>query len=248
MDNLQARKEKLDALNSRLRKKKFMAILLAVFSLGVNAFAWFVFTTRATVKVDGKVASWDVSLRDENDQMVNSVEINVDMEPGMLEVSKRYEVDNHGEVAVDMTYTVDSLTIMGRDVDLTGITDVETYLKTYYPFTIDLSMDKTVIPIDDTGKFFVKVNWDFETANKYFALNSIYDYTDGFLYYTKTGSAYNLFEATAENYAANRDTLFLEKDDADTYFGMKCGEYQNSTNESCLKLNITVLIEQHKTT
>ena len=112
MDNLQARKEKLDALNSRLRKKKFMAILLAVFSLGVNAFAWFVFTTRATVKVDGKVASWDVSLRDENDQMVNSVEINVDMEPGMLEVSKRYEVDNHGEVAVDMTYTVDSLTIM----------------------------------------------------------------------------------------------------------------------------------------
>lgn len=243
--DLQTRKEKLDALNKRLKHKKIMAILLAVFSLGINAFAWFVFTTRAEVKVNGKVASWDVQLRDEDDQLVNSVVINVDMEPGMLEVSKRYEVDNRGEVSVDLTYEVESMTLMGRDVDLTGIADVNNYLKTYYPFSIDLSTDKTIIPSDDTGKFFVKVNWEFERANTYFSLNNIYDYTDGFTYYKKSGSTYTAFETTSENYAANRDTLYLEKDDADTYFGMQCGSYQNATNESCLVLTVKVLVEQH---
>lgn len=243
--DLQARKEKLDALNKRLKKKKLIAILLAIFSLGVNAFAWFVFSTKADVKVNGKVASWDVQLRDENDQFVNSVVIDVDMEPGMLEVNKRYEVDNHGEVAVDITYTVDSLKIMGREVDLTGVGDANEYLKTFYPFSIDLSTDREVIQVGETGSFAVKVNWEFETANKYFTLNELYDYTDGFLYYKSDGSNYTRFDVTAENYASNRNSLFLEKDDADTYFGMQCATYQADAGHPCLELSVTVNITQH---
>ena len=48
--DLQARKEKLDLLSSKLKKKKFWAILLALFTLSVNAFAWFVFSKYSLLK------------------------------------------------------------------------------------------------------------------------------------------------------------------------------------------------------
>lgn len=243
--DLQTRKEKLDTLNKKLKKKKLMAILLAIFSLGANAFAWFVFTTTSDVKVNGRVASWDVQLRDENDQFISSIIIDVDMEPGMLEVNRRYEIDNRSEVTVDLNYTINSFKLMGREVDLSGVTDAESYLKTFYPFTVEIATDGDTIDVDETGAFSVKVNWDYEKANTYFSLNEIYDYTNGFLYYKKEGTSYNVFNVTSSNYLANRSSLYLEKDDADTYFGMQCAKYQKETEKTCLELSLTVVIEQH---
>ena len=54
------------------RRKNIMirSVLLALFVLGVNIYAWFIYFTEAQVNITGNVVSWDVSFRDENSQVV----------------------------------------------------------------------------------------------------------------------------------------------------------------------------------
>ena len=242
--SLETRKEKLDYLQKKLKKKKFMALLLALFTLGVNAFAWFVFSARSDFTYDGQVAAWDVELR-EGQNLVNNFIIAVNMKPGMTDFEKEYTVNNLGGVTARLKYEVTSLSILGTTVDLTGVADPITYLNTFYPFSIDISSDKTIIPSGDDAEFDVVVSWDFEDATAYYRLNEVYTFDNTFTYYQKTGSTYTPFEVTAATFAANRNNLYLEKDDADTYFGMQCGTYQDTSNLSCLVAQITLTIEQY---
>ena len=242
--DLQTRKEKLDALQSRLKRKKFIAILLALFTLSVNAFAWFVFSTHSDYTYDGRVAAWDVQVK-EGETIVNDVTVAFDMKPGMTDVSKSYTINNLGEVDAKVTYSVKSFTLLGRTVDMSGITDEDDYLQNFYPFSVRVSTDRTVVSPQGSAHFNVVIHWDFEDSTAFYGLNNIYDYDETFSYYTKTGSTYNPFAATAANYEANRSMLYLEKDDADTYFGMKCGTYQDTQGLPCLELVLLLTVEQN---
>ena len=242
--DLQARKEKLDSLHNRLKRKKFIAILLALFTLSVNAFAWFVFSTHSDYTYEGRVVAWDVEIK-EGEQLINDVTIAVDMKPGMADFSKHYVVNNLGDVEAKLTYTVKSFTILGRTIDVNSISDINDYLENYYPFSISIAADRTVLPINSSANFDIVVEWDFEDSDAFYKLNNIYDFDPGFVYYTKSGSTYNPFEATSVNYEANRSILYLEKDDADTYFGMKCGEYQDDSGLPCLEMNLLLTVEQN---
>jgi len=242
--DLQTRKEKLDLLNKHLKKKKFMAILLALFTLGVNAFAWFVFSTHSEFEYDGKVAAWDVELREEG-SIVNDFIIAVNMKPGMADFSKNYEINNLGEVDAKLSYEIESMKLMGRDVDLSGVADPVAYLQNFYPFSIEVTSDRQIITPQSTAHFSVVISWDFEDSSAYYQLNDIYDFDSSFIYYKKNGNSYESFPVTSSTYSANRSTLYLEKDDADTYFGMQCGAYQDVTNLSCLELKIVLSVEQN---
>ena len=244
--SLETRKEKLDFLQKRMKKKKIMALLLALFTLGVNAFAWFVFSTHAEFTYEGQVTSWDVELQ-EGEHAVNNFIIAVDMEPGMTDFEKEYVVNNYGGVNARLTYEVTSLSILGTTVDLTGVADPIAYLQTFYPFSIDISSDKTVILSGDEAEFDVVISWDFEDATAYYQMNEVYNFDDSFIYYQKSGNVYTPFAVTSSTYTANRSSLYLEKDDADTYFGMNCGTYQDTTGLSCLELQISLAIEQDNT-
>ena len=242
--DLQTRKEKIDLLQRKMKKKKVWAILLALFTLGVNAFAWFVFTKYAQYDFSGNVASWDVEFRDENDVLVEDMLVSVNMKPGMDTFTTSYDVNNLGDVKADFSYDITSFSILGRTVDLTGVDDVETYLSSFYPFSIDFAATKSVISQGETSTFTVTVDWDFEDNTAYYGLNEIYDYNSTFNYYKKSGSSYTVFNATSENYASNRSTLFLEKDDADTYFGMQCGAYQDESGLDCIEIKLVLKAEQ----
>ncbi len=243
--DLQTRKEKLDLLSKKLKKKKFWAILLALFTLSVNAFAWFVFSKYSEYQFTGSVSAWDVEMRDENQQLVNNIIVSVNMKPGMDTFTKTYEINNLGGVDAKFSYELQSLKILGRDINVYGIQDADDYLENFYPFSIDLSSDKSLIVAGDKATFSTVVNWDFEEANKFFALNNIYDYNSTFKYYKLSGTTYNEFEVSDTNYNANRDSLYLEKDDADTYFGMMCGDYQKSSGLDCIEMEILLKVEQN---
>lgn len=242
--DLQARKEKLDALQNRLKRKKFVAILLALFTLSVNAFAWFVFSTHSEYTYEGRVAAWDVQVK-EGEQLVNDVTVAVDMKPGMSDFSKNYVVNNLGDVEAKLTYSVKSFTILGRTVDVSNIVNVDQYLQEFYPFAITVSADRNILPSNTSANFGVTVHWGFEDNTAFYGLNNIYDFDEGFTYYTKSGSTYSPFNATASNYAENRSSLYLEKDDADTYFGMACGDYQKTQSLPCLEINLLLTVEQN---
>lgn len=62
------------SLQKRRKKIKMRSILMAGFVLGVNAFAWFVFISKADVKVNANIISWDVNFSDSS-EVISKVEI-----------------------------------------------------------------------------------------------------------------------------------------------------------------------------
>ena len=60
----QITREQLESLRKSLNKRKYFSILLALFTLGVNIFAWFAFSANAGLELDANVAAWDVEFKD----------------------------------------------------------------------------------------------------------------------------------------------------------------------------------------
>ena len=102
MKKKQIRDEKIILLKKALLKRKYYSIFLALFTLGINIFAWFVFSTTAQVGLDATVASWDVQFRDDSgdDSKIFVIDI-TKMKPGMNNYSKTISAHNHSDVTAD---------------------------------------------------------------------------------------------------------------------------------------------------
>lgn len=241
------RKEIIDTLNRRLKRKKYISILLALFTLGVNIFAWFAFSANVSVTVNGSVASWDVTFKDENEVVSRYFTVDVtQMKPGMNNFVKTITVENNSDVAADFRYEFVSFKLLGHSIDLSSKADPVDYLKNYYPFATNLISSNNTISAKGTITFDVAVIWPYESQTlKYYAQDEVYNYDEGFIYYKNNSGTYSPFEVpTANIYNAQKSSLFLEKDDADTYFGMQCHSYETSSGKPCLTLSLKLLVEQ----
>mgnify|MGYP007070003356 CR=1 FL=1 len=242
------RKKKLTSLSKKMKKRMYFSILLALFTLGVNIFAWFAFSAQAGLELDATVASWDVEFKDENEQVLSRnivVEV-TDMKPGMDDFNKTIEIESNSDVQATFSYELDSFSLLGVDVDLSNETNPFDYLRDFYPFSIIASADKNTLSYQDTVTFQLDIIWPYDSITPlYYGQDESYSYNDTFSYYTKSGSNYNL--ATVANvtaYNTQKNNLYLEKDDADSYFGMMCDLYESETGAPCLVLNMRLLVEQ----
>ena len=244
--NLQKRKQLLDSVQRKYKKKKYFVLLMALFTLSVNAFAWFAFTTQTGVEIKGEVAAWDIQFLDDTHEEVHDAIVVVsNMRPGMPDFEKTYIINNQSDVPAKLSYEVLSVSILGREVDLTNISDKDVYLNTNYPFSIQVEQEKINIPSKSSSNFQVQVTWSFESATPiYYKLNNVYDYDEYFTYYSKVENTYQETQISDETYTTNRDSLYLDKDDADTYFGMECKTYETTTGYPCLDINLRLHVEQ----
>ena len=242
----QEEKKQLAALSKQLRKRKYFSIMLALFTLGVNIFAWFAFSANVGLTLDATVASWSVKFKDDNDVVVRSVVVEVTkMKPGMTDFSSTVSVENDSDVEADFDYEVTSLSILGNVVNLTSQANVFQYLSTYYPFAITFSTDKNSMTANDTLHFTVHVTWPFENSSSYYGQNNVYQYDDTFTYYTRSGDTYTPTTiANSVAYQNSINSLYLQKDDADSYFGMRCNDYETTSGSACLVLTMKLLVSQ----
>ena len=63
-------------------------------------------------------------------------------------------------------------------------------------------------------------------------------------YYTYSGGTYVVANVTSANYDSLKNSLYLTKDDIDSYIGEKCGVYQRENNKNCLIINGELVAEQ----
>ena len=199
--------------------------------------------------VDGTVASWDVEFYDSNGESTHNAIIEVTkMKPGMADFNKTIYVDNKSDVDADFRYEVTSFSILGNTVDVPSGQDPIQYLNTFYPFSVRLSSSKNILLQNDSLTFDIDVTWPYEsTTPKYFKMDSVYEYDDSFIYYKLNGSNYTEYNVPNSNiYNSERNNLYLEKDDADTFFGMKCNTYEKTTNKACLVVNMKLSVIQRQ--
>ncbi len=241
--------ETIAALSKELKRRKYFSILLALFTLGVNIFAWFAFSANAGLSLEATVASWDVDFK-ENDIAFRNIHIEVEkMKPGMTDHVTTVEIENRGDVEADFTYDLKSFTLLGHTINLANKADVYDYLENFYPFSITFEADSDTIAALGTDTFETTVSWPYEAGvgdKLYYALDEVYSYNSDFTYYTKSGNNYNA--ATTVN-ASNFSSLvsgglYLEKDDADTFFGVQCAAYESTSGQPCLTLTMQLLVTQ----
>ena len=243
---LEERKKKLDAFSKRIKRKKYFTILLALFTLGVNIFAWFAFSANVGLTIEATVASWSVRFKDGVDVLTQDLVIEITkMKPGMANFNKTITIESNSDVDANFSYQITSLTILGRNIPITTKADPLNYLSTFYPFSITTSADKMVLIGNDQVNFQVSLVWPYNASNVlYYGQDEAYTFQNDFAYYTRNGSTYTPAAVSDMNYNSLRNTLFLEKDDADTYFGMQCHTYETNSGQPCLILGLRLMVEQ----
>lgn len=234
--------KKLQKSRKRMLLRSF---LFALFLIGVNIFAWFTYVSKAGLQLEGNISSWDVEFN-ANGKPTTKVDFYVsDMKPGMLDYSQKVIIHNLGEVSADVSYDIASLSIMGRDVDASNKDEIIRRLISFYPFSVNLNIDSVIIQPQGYTNFSASLSWDYENQEKFYQLDSLYDYNGEFNYYNLVDGKYVVNDSvTADNFNELRSNLYLEKDDADSYFGYACGQYEKNTGKSCLAMKLVLKVIQ----
>lgn len=230
-------------LQSRRKKIKFRSILMLVFLFGVNAYAWFVYMSNASVNLSSDVATWNVTFFDGTEE-VKDLEIKTgNIYPGMETFSKQFKIKNKSDTKATFHYQIENLQILGNDIE---VEDKETYLKELLPFQVTLVPSKTELDENDTLVFDIKIDWPYESENSYYKVLDLYQYKENFNYYEKTDSGYSKVTVSEISYPLKVESgIYIESDDADTYFGSECDSYkQSSGSTSCLSFHIKLDVIQ----
>lgn len=242
----QTREERIEALRKYILKRKYFSILLALFTLGVNIFAWFVFTSTSQLELDATVASWNVQFRDETGEEIKSFVIDVTyMKPGMSPYHKTITIHNESDVNATFEYQIPSFVLLGKTIQMSNSIMLD-YLKDNYPFSVQFYASKEQLSATDDVEFDIDIHWPYESSTPtYFKQDAAYEFEPSFQYYQLNYGTYRLYELSNETaYNQIKSSLYLEKDDADSYFGMMCHEYEATYQKPCLVLNIQLMVKQ----
>lgn len=234
-------------IDKKQRKKTIIrSLLLIIFLLGVNTFAWFTYISRADVSVSGSIISWDVNFTDENGA-IQKVEIEVtDMKPGMIPFEKTINIINHSDVSAKVDFEITEATLLGKDI-LDGKTTEELVnsLRAEYPFVVNFITTTDELGIDEETTFQITVEWEYENSH-YYKVTDFYTFDPGIDYYMISGGRYRIDSTvTSENFQSKiQDGLYLKKDDADSFYGHACGNYEKETGKPCLEMLMELKVTQ----
>lgn len=153
-----------------LKKRiKFRHILILAILLSANTFAWFIYANQVEGGVSAKIKSWNVDFEINGDSGVNYIPFTVDtIYPGMTPFSQSIVINNRGETAAELSYEVQSATILGTrtDASIGGAITPELLLNSLrndYPFKINPTFSGTIVEPNQSQTFTFSLNWPFES-------------------------------------------------------------------------------------
>ena len=170
--------EKVEDSKEEKNKKKTKNILkyintktriILIVLLSFNAYAWFIYITKASLELDVHVAAWDITFQAGEEEITNDVVLEVDkIYPGMEDYVQEIEVHNRGEISADLSYKIMSIEIFGEKFEVGDqytSDDLQNMLNSYpFKITIESSTDQIEAGTGQ-GKFTIKVTWPFESGN-----------------------------------------------------------------------------------
>ncbi|MBQ6477481.1 MAG: hypothetical protein IJI43_03510 [Bacilli bacterium] len=245
-NQLEENYEKLRKRNKFLRRR---ALIFAVLVFVVNAYAWFVYISEADVRTNARVKNWDLNFYD-GTTAVKEVTINPELYPGMQAFTKSLNIVNASDVKADIEYTVKDVLFAGQPMyDTTTTTDAQAIdvLTNQYPFKVEFLTDKQTLDETDNAAFTVKITWPYENATLYYKVGYAFNYSADFSYYTYDDNEdeYTLdTTVNSSNFETKKSTLYMNKDDIDSYLGGFCGAYQQANNLNCLKFTVQIKAKQ----
>lgn len=237
-----------EQLQKKRKKIKRNGIILALFLLVVNTYAWFVYLAKASLSVDASIVGWDINFYNE-DATEMDVNINIkDLYPGMIDYQKKIIITNDSSLNGKFSYNVSDLKIAGVVSDEQNSDKLIESLGNDYPFKVSFVADKTSVGKDgDFIKFYIRVVWPFENNNGYTLIRNTNKFQELYPYYKLYGKEYVVDNEVNNNNFLDKvnSGIYMNSDDIDSFWGEKASIYQeNNPNEATLSFKLNMKVEQ----
>ena len=180
---MRRRKEKLTRKQKRIRNRiTLRTLFLTAITLIFNTYAWFLYFNTVSVNLTARVDAWHVNFEVENEPVDRDIYFQVaHAYPGMTTASKTVTISNLGDRAADIVCQVKYLKIfddefiateaiaagMTAPVGSTQLTAAQLYTKmtSDYPFTINIIMTHTELPVSGEEEVTVTFTWPYESGD-----------------------------------------------------------------------------------
>lgn len=153
-----------------IKKIKLRHLIILLFLLMFNTYAWFIYTTKVNTTIDAHVSSWNVEFISKEGGVESNLLVSVDkIYPGMTPFEYDVNVKNEGEMKAKLDYEIRTIRIMDDNYivsDILSSQEIENQIKQKYPFKINIiSNDSKMDPNGGTGNFKIIVSWDYESGD-----------------------------------------------------------------------------------
>lgn len=170
---------KLKVVLDKFKKIKPTRLLILLFFIISNTFAWFIYATKIDNDISVHVKSWNVVFEAGENQVTESVDLIVgDIYPGMSNYTYEINAYNNSEVSATLSYEILEANVLGTEYistigrvargeeanasDLTS-SQLESLLANDFPFSITFSISNAVIVKDDGQETYtLSVIWPYE--------------------------------------------------------------------------------------
>lgn len=151
-------------------KVKIRTMLLLIVFLSFNAYAWFIYATKASVGVSAHVSSWNIEFKTGENQTVTNMEFDVGrIYPGMEKYTKELSIKNSGEINATISYKIKKIEILGDiyEVNETITSDnLLNMLRNDFPFKFDIIvLNGSVVEENGSSTITISLEWPFESGN-----------------------------------------------------------------------------------
>lgn len=187
---------KLKCYKKNLKKIKPIHILIAIFLLIFNTYAWFIYATEVSTGLSVHVKSWKILFKNDDNPIVDYINIDVDnIYPGMKDYVSELEAYNLSESAARVSYEILTARILNTEYksiegynyenlevpeDAMTSEELAEMLKTQFPFKLEINIDNEVLDAEvGLTTYQIKLYWPYESGDDeldtYWG-NKAYDY------------------------------------------------------------------------
>lgn len=152
-----------------LKHIKIKNLIILIFLLLFNTYAWFIYATKVSMDLKAHVTSWDIEFVSNSGEIVTNFEFDVEnVYPGMENFEKTIWVNNRGDSNADLKYEIEFLRVMDEYYEVGdeySSDDIMQILQNY-PFKIIIEKnDSEINTASRSGYFKVSIAWDLDSGD-----------------------------------------------------------------------------------
>lgn len=148
------------------KKVNFASVMFLVLSLVSTTFAWFAFSNIVDNDMNIDIKAWKVNITDEDALITNKIDINLDsFYPGVEMNTKTITISNDGDLPSMISYKINYMRVFNEEFDVSNQEVLFDRLAHEFPFTIDFSLDKEYLDVDESVKFTYSIGWPLDSGN-----------------------------------------------------------------------------------
>lgn len=152
-----------------LKHIKIKNLIILIFLLLFNTYAWFIYATKVSMDLKAHVSSWDIEFVSNSGEIVTNFVFDIeDVYPGMETFERTIWVNNRGDSNADLRYEIEFLRVMDEYYEVGdeySSDDIIQILQSY-PFKIIIEKnDSELNSVTRSGFFRVSVMWDLDSGN-----------------------------------------------------------------------------------